>query len=106
LETKVHFLKVDVERNLRFYVRRQHGEEWRRGVVFIKEIVPKYAITFVANIPGQTQTLPSAVYAFLQVPGGESAAGRLVIIAIIIAMGALILSEVMARRVAKRVAGT
>ncbi|MEL7397140.1 MAG: molybdate ABC transporter permease subunit [Pseudomonadota bacterium] len=63
-------------------------------------------ITFVANIPGQTQTLPSAVYAFLQVPGGESAAGRLVIIAIIIAMGALILSEVMARRVAKRVAGT
>ncbi|MEM9241818.1 MAG: ABC transporter permease subunit, partial [Pseudomonadota bacterium] len=63
-------------------------------------------ITFVANIPGQTQTLPSAVYAFLQVPGGESAAVRLVIIAIIIAMGALILSEVMARRVAKRLGGT
>ncbi|MEL7254902.1 MAG: molybdate ABC transporter permease subunit [Pseudomonadota bacterium] len=62
-------------------------------------------ITFVANIPGQTQTLPSAVYAFLQVPGGESAAGRLVIVAIIIAMGALILSEWLARRVAKRVGG-
>ena len=62
-------------------------------------------ITFVANIPGQTQTLPSAVYAFLQVPGGESAAGRLVIVAIIIAMGALVLSEILARRVAKRVGG-
>ncbi|MEL7281610.1 MAG: molybdate ABC transporter permease subunit [Pseudomonadota bacterium] len=60
-------------------------------------------ITFVANIPGQTQTLPSAVYAFLQVPGGESAAGRLVIIAIMIAMGALLLSEILARRMAKRV---
>ncbi len=63
-------------------------------------------ITFVANIPGRTQTLPSAVYAFLQVPGGESAAGRLVIVAIIIAMGALVLSEWLARRVAKRVGGT
>ncbi|MEM6467256.1 MAG: molybdate ABC transporter permease subunit [Pseudomonadota bacterium] len=63
-------------------------------------------ITFVANIPGQTQTLPSAVYAFLQVPGGESAAGRLVIVAIVIAMGALILSEWLARRMAKRVGGT
>ncbi|MEM7731388.1 MAG: molybdate ABC transporter permease subunit [Pseudomonadota bacterium] len=63
-------------------------------------------ITFVANIPGQTQTLPSAVYAFLQVPGGESAAGRLVVVAIIIAMSALILSEWLARRVAKKVGGT
>lgn len=63
-------------------------------------------ITFVANIPGQTQTLPSAVYAFLQVPGGESAAGRLVIVAILIAMSALVLSEVLARRVAKRVSGS
>jgi molybdate transport system permease protein len=62
-------------------------------------------ITFVANIPGQTQTLPSAVYAFLQVPGGESAAARLVIVAVVIAMGALVLSEILARRVAKRVTG-
>ena len=62
-------------------------------------------ITFVANIPGHTQTLPSAVYAFLQVPGGESAAARLVIVAIVIAMGALLLSEVLARRMAKRVGG-
>jgi molybdate transport system permease protein len=63
-------------------------------------------ITFVSNIPGQTQTLPSAVYAFLQVPGGEAAATRLVIISIIIAMGALLLSEYVGRRAAARVAGT
>jgi molybdate transport system permease protein len=63
-------------------------------------------ITFVSNIPGQTQTVPSAIYAFLQVPGGEGAASRLVIVAVAIAMGALILSEFVARRVAKMVAGT
>jgi len=62
-------------------------------------------ITFVSNIPGQTQTIPSAIYAFLQVPGGEGAATRLVIIAVVIAMAALLLSEFVARRVAKRVAG-
>ena len=62
-------------------------------------------ITFVSNIPGQTQTIPSAIYAFLQVPGGEGAAGRLVIVAVVIAMAALLLSEVVARRVARRVAG-
>lgn len=62
-------------------------------------------ITFVSNIPGQTQTLPSAIYAFLQVPGGESSAARLVVIAIVVAMAALLLSEFAARRVAKRVAG-
>lgn len=60
-------------------------------------------ITFVSNIPGQTRTLPSAVYAFLQVPGGEAAAMRLVVVSIIIACGALIMSELLARRVAKRV---
>ena len=62
-------------------------------------------ITFVANIPGETQTLPSAIYAFLQVPGGESAAMMLVLISIAIAMGALAVSELLARRVARRVAG-
>lgn len=62
-------------------------------------------ITFVANIPGQTQTLPSAIYAFLQVPGGDPSAFRLVIIAIAIAMAALILSEALSRRVARRIAG-
>ncbi|MCI2399666.1 molybdate ABC transporter permease subunit [Aliiroseovarius subalbicans] len=62
-------------------------------------------ITFVSNIPGQTQTLPSAIYAFLQVPGGEDAALRLVAVSVVVAMGALILSEVLARRVQKRVGG-
>lgn len=59
-------------------------------------------ITFVSNIPGQTQTLPSAIYAFLQVPGGESSAAKLVIISICIAMGALIASEILSRRVSRR----
>ncbi|MBK4217833.1 molybdate ABC transporter permease subunit [Paracoccus caeni] len=62
-------------------------------------------ITFVSNIPGQTQTLPSAIYAFLQVPGGESSAGRLVLIAVAVAMGALFLSEGIARAVARRIRG-
>ena len=62
-------------------------------------------ITFVSNIPGQTQTLPSAIYAFLQVPGGETAAARLVLVSVIIAMSALILSELMARAIARRIAG-
>ncbi|MCI2395171.1 molybdate ABC transporter permease subunit [Aliiroseovarius sediminis] len=62
-------------------------------------------ITFVSNIPGQTQTLPSAIYSFLQVPGGETAAVRLVIVSIIIAMAALILSEVFARRLSNGMEG-
>jgi len=62
-------------------------------------------ITFAANIPGQTRTLPSAIYAFLQVPGGESAAVRLVIVAVIVAMGALLVSELLATRLARRVRG-
>ncbi|PHO03514.1 molybdate ABC transporter permease subunit [Rhodobacteraceae bacterium 4F10] len=63
-------------------------------------------ITFVSNIPGQTQTLPSAIYAFLQVPGGESSALKLVIVSVVIAMTALFASEVIAQRMAKRVSGT
>ena len=63
-------------------------------------------ITFVSNIPGQTQTLPLAVHSFLQVPGGEPAAMRLVIVSIVVAMGALLLSEFVGRRAAARVAGT
>lgn len=62
-------------------------------------------ITFVSNIPGETRTIPSAIYAFLQVPGGEGAALRLVIVAVVVAMAALLLSEVFARRVAARVGG-
>lgn len=60
-------------------------------------------ITFVSNIPGQTQTLPSAIYAFLQVPGGESAALRLVAISVAVALAALVLSEVLARKMARRI---
>ncbi len=62
-------------------------------------------ITFVSNIPGETRTVPSAIYAFLQVPGGDGAAWRLVIVSVVIAMGALILSEVISRRVSARVEG-
>ena len=62
-------------------------------------------ITFVSNIPGQTQTLPSAIYAFLQVPGGEASALRLVAVSVAVAMGALLASEVLARRAARAVAG-
>ena len=63
-------------------------------------------ITFVSNIPGQTQTVPSAIYAFLQAPGGEPEALRLVVVSVIVAMGALLASEWLARRAAKRVQGT
>ncbi|MFP1645789.1 molybdate ABC transporter permease subunit [Pontitalea aquivivens] len=62
-------------------------------------------ITFVSNIPGQTQTLPSAIYGFLQVPGGETQAFRLVLVAIAVAMTALLLSEWVSRAVARRISG-
>jgi len=62
-------------------------------------------ITFVSNIPGQTQTLPLAVFTFLQVPGGEGAALRLVLVSVAVAMTALLLSEVLARRITRRIAG-
>lgn len=59
-------------------------------------------ITFVSNIPGETQTLPSAIYTFTQVPGGDLGALRLTLVSIAIAMIALVASEVLARRVSKR----
>ncbi len=62
-------------------------------------------ITFVSNIPGETQTISAAIYTFLQVPGGDAAAGRLVIVAIIIALGALVASEWLARRAGTRFHG-
>ena len=62
-------------------------------------------ITFVSNIPGETQTLPSAIYTFLQIPGGETGAMRLTIVSITIAMGALILSEWLARKVTRAKSG-
>jgi molybdate transport system permease protein len=55
-------------------------------------------ITFVSNIPGETQTLPLAIYAGLQMPGGESAVMRLAIMSVLLSLGALIASETLARR--------
>jgi molybdate transport system permease protein len=59
-------------------------------------------ITFVSNIPGETQTLPSAIYTFTQVPGGDAGAFRLTLVSIAIAMLALLSSEVMARYANRR----
>ena len=59
-------------------------------------------ITFVSNIPGETQTLPSAIYTFTQVPGGEVGAMRLTLISVAISMGALFFSEFLARQIGRR----
>jgi len=61
-------------------------------------------ITFVSNIPGETQTLPSAIYTFTQVPGGEAGAFRLTLVSIAVSMLALLCSELMARVVRRRIA--
>ena len=58
-------------------------------------------ITFVSNIPGETQTLPIAIYSALQVPGGEAAALRLSVVAVLLSLAALMLSEYLARRAAR-----
>ncbi|QEE36340.1 molybdate ABC transporter permease subunit [Octadecabacter sp. SW4] len=55
-------------------------------------------ITFVSNIPGQTRTIPLAIDLLLEVPGGEPLALRLAVVSIVIAMGALIISELLSRR--------
>jgi molybdate transport system permease protein len=57
-------------------------------------------ITFVSNIPGETETLPLAIYAFTQVPGGDASALRLSVIAVILSIVALVLSEWLTRRFA------
>ena len=62
-------------------------------------------ITFVSNIPGETQTISAAIYTFTQTPGGDAAALRLVVVAIVIAMTALIASEWLARRAGARAYG-
>jgi molybdate transport system permease protein len=56
-------------------------------------------ITFVSNIPGETRTLPLALYTALQTPGGDSAAGRLALISCVLGLSGLLLSEWLARRV-------
>ena len=55
-------------------------------------------ITFVSNIPGETQTLPLAIYAALQVPGGEATVWRLALVAVVLSLLALLASEALARR--------
>ncbi|MCJ2084954.1 molybdate ABC transporter permease subunit [Methylobacterium sp. E-005] len=59
-------------------------------------------ITFVSNIPGETQTLPSAIYTLTQVPGGEGPALRLTLVSIAISVTALLASEFLAHRVGRR----
>ncbi len=58
-------------------------------------------ITFVSNIPGETQTIPAAIYNYTQAPGGDAGALRLSIVAVVIALGALVASELLARRAAR-----
>lgn len=60
-------------------------------------------ITFVGNIAGETQTLSSAIYTFLQVPGGEGGAFRLTLVSVAVSVAALIGSEWMARRLGRRI---
>lgn len=62
-------------------------------------------ITFVSNIPGETRTLPLALYALTQVPGGDAAAWRLALLSVALAMAALIASELLARRLDRRIRG-
>jgi molybdate transport system permease protein len=63
-------------------------------------------ITFVSAIPGETTTLPVALYGLAQVPGQEGSAIRLVILSIVIAFAAMFVSELIARRVRRRISGT
>ena len=60
-------------------------------------------ITFVGNIEGETRTLPLAIYSYTQLPGGDMPAMRLVVISMVIALGALMLSEVLERKANKRI---
>jgi molybdate transport system permease protein len=62
-------------------------------------------ITFVSNIPGETQTISAAIYTLTQVPGGDAAAGRLVLVAIVISLLALVAAEWLARRAGTRFHG-
>ncbi|PLL82857.1 molybdate ABC transporter permease subunit, partial [Klebsiella quasipneumoniae] len=63
-------------------------------------------ITFVSNIPGETRTLPSAMYTLIQTPGGEGAAARLCLIAIGLALVSLLISEWLARVSRQRMGGS
>lgn len=60
-------------------------------------------ITFVSNIPGETQTLPALIYTFTQVPGGDAGAYRLTLVSVAVSMAALIASEWLAQRASRRI---
>jgi len=62
-------------------------------------------ITFVSNIPGETQTISAAIYSLTQVPGGDAAALQLVVVAVMISLAALVASEWLARRATARLHG-
>lgn len=62
-------------------------------------------ITFVSNIPGETQTLPLAIYSFTQVPGGDAQALRLCILSVLLSLAALLVSEFLVRRANRNVVG-
>jgi len=62
-------------------------------------------ITFVSNIPGETRTLPLALYELTQIPGSDAAAWRVAILSVLLALAALVLSEFFARRLSRRVRG-
>jgi molybdate transport system permease protein len=61
-------------------------------------------ITFVSNIPGETQTISAAIFTYTQVPGGDANALRLTAVAIVIALAALIASEIVQRKASRRLA--
>ena len=62
-------------------------------------------ITFVSNIPGETQTLPLAIYGYTQTPGGDAQALRLSLIAVLLSLAALFISELLVRRATRRIMG-
>lgn len=62
-------------------------------------------ITFVSNIPGETRTLPLAIYTYTQVPAGDEAALRLSLVAVALSLAALFASEVLVRRATRRIMG-
>lgn len=62
-------------------------------------------ITFVSNIPGETQTLPTLIYTLTQVPGGDAGAFRLTLISLAISLGAILAAEVVAQGIGRRVRG-
>src|SRR2546423_1485976 len=79
---------------------------WGMALCFAKALGEFGAtITFVSNIPGETQTISAAIYSFTQIPGGDAAAGRLVAVAIVISLAALVAAEWLARRAGMRFHG-